>query len=163
MLNRKGSYMQAALPLPIKNEDYSFEKRRSSSINQSIPGNGPRKSIFVRRNSYLSRKSSESNNNQLIQRFQPTYKMDIEEHEKFKPWLIEPKLEEVLEDALRGKVYNPSMSGMLCKELSQNILREIRSMPLVLSPRYKLIANVIIGQSGGISRLPFWLKILIYC
>ena len=165
MMNRKGSYM-TSLPLPIKSDDVPIpcnnqlrkssnegsDKRRSSFINQSQQMYVPRKSIFVRRssNAFLSRKSSEpSQVNQILQRFQPTYKMEPEEHEKFKPWLIEPKIEEVLEDCLNGLVYTPTRSSILSKEISQNILREIRNMPITLSPRYKLIANVLICESKG--------------
>ncbi len=159
MLNRKSSVL---LPLP-KDGDSS---RKASFLNNSMDNNrrgsllfapnnpiynrGPRKSIFPggRRQSYMSRKSSESNGFPHV-KLQNTYRIELNDNEKFNQSAAEPKMQEILNEALNGQVYNPSNANILSKEISQEIMRELRNMPHVLSARYKLVSHVSIGELKG--------------
>ena len=130
------------------------ERRVSLSLNQfdrkfSNFNTGPRKSIFGRRLSYMSRKSSESNHYPRV-KLQNTYRTDLEDDEKFKPYMVESKVLEILTSSLKDEAYNASNANILSKELSQDIMREIRNLPLTLSPRYKLVSHVLIGEYKGL-------------
>ena len=158
MLNRKGSILA-----PLANELDSSRKasilnnsmeRRGSILFANPPvahmNRGPRKSIFLsygRRGSYMSRKSSLFGLPKI--KLQNTYRTEITDSEKFSTSLAEPKMREVLEEALKDQVYNASNSNILCKEISQDIMRELRNMDSVMSQRYKLVSHVSIGELKG--------------
>ena len=119
---------------------------------QSVWNPGPRKSIFIqpaaRRlshsfGSYGSRKSSQ----ELPRiKLQNTYRLEPAEGEKFEAYKLEPKIQELLHDALKDKKYNAKQAAQLSKDISQDILRETRIM---CSHRYKIIAHVLIGEMLG--------------
>lgn len=147
--NSKGRLRKTSFIAPERSTD----RRVSLSLNQferkfSNFNAGPRKSIFGRRLSYWSRKSSESNHFPRV-KLQNTYRIDPKDSEKFKPYMVESKVLEILTNSLKDETYNASNANILSKELSQDIMREIRNMPLTLSPRYKLVSHVLIGESKG--------------
>lgn len=124
-------------------------ERRQSNWNQ---GNAPRRSIYNKRLSIsLSHSSRKSSQDQTFTRikYQNTYRTEPEENAKFLAYKFEPKIYSLLEEALKNKKYDPSKAESLSKELSQDILRETRNWVTTLSPRYKLIAHVVIGESNG--------------
>ncbi len=161
MLNRKASVL---MPIAQKDGDSS---RKASFLNNSIdrrssllyaPSNpsfnrGPRKSIFpgARRTSYMSLKSSESNGIPLI-KLQNTYRTELNDNEKFNASAVEPKMREILNEALNEQTYIASNANILSKEISQDIMREMRN---IVSPRYKLVSHVSIGQLKGRLRIHF--------
>lgn len=126
--------------------------RRGSVLNQSFEKRSmyaPRKSIFLgRRASYMSRKSSESYGLPKV-KLQNTYRIELKENEKFNPSLVKPKMNDILEGALKDQEYNASNANILSKEISQDIVREIRTIAHGISPRYKIVSHVSIGQLKG--------------
>ena len=163
MGSRKGSFM---IPLTLREDPFnssfenSFNKRKASFLLPPIPQNsferrtslwnsGPRKSIFGKRMSFSlsSLKSSQDAAYNRV-KLKNTYRLGPEEHETFKPYIVEPKIYEILENSLKDREYDAAKSGILSKELSQEILREVRNM-IAISPRYKLLAHVVIGQLKG--------------
>ena len=125
--------------------------RRQSTWNQ------PRKSIFPAGNmgrrlshslSHSSRKSSHDLYPPKV-KLQNTYRTEPNEDERFLAYKVEPKLFALLRDALKGKKYSSIQSGTFSKELSKDIMRETRLIMNNASPRYKLIAHVVIGEAQG--------------
>ena len=130
----------------------SNNDRRQSTWNTQ-----PRKSIFPGGNmsrrlshslSHSSRKSSHDIFPAKV-KLQYTYRTEPNEDERFQAYKIEPKLYDLLKDALKGKKYNSIQSGTYSKELSQDIMRETRLLMNNASPRYKLVAHVVIGEPTG--------------
>lgn len=117
--------------------------------------NAARKSIYVLNNnnrrlshsfSHGSRKSSQD----LPRlKFQNTYRTEPNESERFQPYKVEPKIYELLKNELNGKTYDPFKSAALSKELSQDVMREVRLLTNNISPRYKLVSHVVIGEMQG--------------
>jgi hypothetical protein len=98
--------------------------------------------------SHSSRKSSQDLTYPRI-RLQNTYRTEPAEHEKFKPYKIEPKLYALLEETLKNRKYDAQKSAYLSKELSQELMRETRLIMNNASMRYKLVSHVVIGEMSG--------------
>jgi len=134
----------------IVNSDSSYERRNTvfkkgarKSIHPSMGGGdgGKRNSVTV------SRKSSQDLGFPPKIKLQNTYRIAPEEHEKFKPFKIEPRVYEILEKALKDQKYDHSRVDRQTKELTQEIMREARSS--ILSSRYKVVSHVAIGEFKG--------------
>ncbi len=82
-------------------------------------------------------------------RLQNTYRLEPSEEEKFKAYIIEPRVYEILENTLKKQQYDPIKCNIISKELSQEIMREVRNIMTKLSARYKIVSHVIIGQVKG--------------
>ena len=126
-------------------------ERRQSIWNQS---NMPRKSVYNKRLSFsLSHSSRKSSQDVTFQRdrYQNTYRTEPEENAKFKAYKLEPKIYSLLEETLKDAKYEAHKADRLSKDLSQDILRETRNCASTFSSRYKLVAHVVIGESGGLN------------
>ena len=112
-------------------------------------GTRRRNSIVGRRlsNSFDSRKSSSQDAALNRKLFQNTYRTEPGTDELFQPFKLEPKIREVLENALKGKKYDSHMSPMLAKELTVDISREAHYLA---SRRYKLVTHVVVGEYKGL-------------
>lgn len=147
------------------NSDHESSKKRQSQAAQSLnnsmdrrqsiwnPNNSqPRKSVYQRRMSYAlsqgSRKSSQDLSTGYPRiRLQNTYRTEPNnDQERFKPYKLEPKLYNVLEDHLKEKKYDANKTAQLTKELSQLVMRETRLLMNNSSPRYKLVSHVLVGE-----------------
>lgn len=136
----------------------SMERRQSIwNANNSGGAGGsnsqPRKSVYQqRRMSYAlsqgSRKSSQDLSTGYPRiRYQNSYRTEPNsEQERFKPYKLEPKLYNVLEDHLKDKKYDAAKTAQLTKELSQLVMRETRLLMNQSSPRYKLVSHVLVGE-----------------
>lgn len=71
-----------------------------------------------------------------------------------------PKIYEILEKSLHGKKYDANKTTILSKELTQDISREARNCMIPLSPRYKLVTHVVIGEIKGLFLLHLFVLIL---
>ena len=110
-----------------------------------------KKSIFLGRRysqalSFSSRKSSQDLPLQRT-RYQNTYRLSPDDHNKFCPYKVEPKVHSILEEMLKDKKYDSAKSAQLSKEISESIMRETRNC--LYQSRYKLVAHVVIGQDNG--------------
>ena len=131
----------------------------STDRRQSMWNPAARKSIFPgggnlmnRRQSHSLSHSSRKSSHDIFPakvKLQNTYRTEPNEDERFQAYKIEPKLTELLKDALKGKKYSSVQSGTFSKELSQDIMRETRLLMNNASPRYKLVAHVAIGEPTG--------------
>ena len=129
----------------IVNSEGSADRRQSSYKNT-----GPRKSTHQggrRQSVAMSRKSSQDLVYPPKIRLQNTYRIAPEEDEKFKPYKIEPRMYEILENSLRDRVYDHSKTERLTKDLTQEIMRATRGEKV--SSRYKIVSHVAIGQMNG--------------
>lgn len=132
----------------------SMERRQSIwNANNPNAGSQPRKSVYQqRRMSYAlsqgSRKSSQDLSTGYPRiRLANTYRTEPNsDQERFKPYKLEPKLYNVLEDHLKDKKYDASKTAQLTKELSQLVMRETRLLMNNSSPRYKLVSHVLVGE-----------------
>ncbi|CAF0723453.1 unnamed protein product [Brachionus calyciflorus] len=145
--------------VPQRRPSISFQED-SPQINKQHTGGGSdrrqsmwqgaRKSIYSRRlsqaMSYGSRKSSQDIIYPKI-RLQNTYRMEPNEDETFKAHKLEPKLYETLESLLKNRVYDANKCALWSKEISQEILKEAKYQMNSSSPRYKIVAHVIIGEA----------------
>lgn len=95
----------------------------------------------------MSRKSSQDNFAVPKIKLQNTYRIEPEEEEKFKPYKVEPKIRECLENVLNDKVYDHSKTERLTKDLTREILKETKQYNI--SQRYKLVCHVAIGELKG--------------
>ena len=135
----------------IVNSDSSYERRNT------VFKKGPRKSIYPggnmggdggKRNSVtVSRKSSQDIGYPPKIKMQNTYRVAPEDHEKFKPYKIEPRIYEILEKNLKDQKYDHSKLDRQTKELTQEIMIQARSS--ILSSRYKVVSHVAIGEFKG--------------
>jgi hypothetical protein len=98
--------------------------------------------------SHSSRKSSQDLAYPRI-RLQNTYRTEPAEHEKFKPYKVEPKLYALLEETLKNRKYDAQKAAYLSKELSQELMRETRLIMNNASMRFKLVSHVVIGEMSG--------------
>jgi hypothetical protein len=143
--NRRLSFMEDGLSMANSDKKMSLiAERRQSTM--------PRKSIYTRRLSnsvsHSSRKSSQDLTFTRL-RFQNTYRTEPNENEIFQPYKVEPKLYALLEESLKDKKYDAQKSMSLSKELSENIMRELRLCMSNMSPRYKIVSHVLIGEMLG--------------
>lgn len=130
----------------IVNSESSADRRFSLMAAKK----GSRKSVFPgmandkRHSVTVSRKSSQDMGYSFKVKMQNTYRIEPEEHEKFKPFKIEPKIYQILESNLKEQKYEHGKLEQLTKHLTQEIMRETRSS--ILSSRYKVVAHVAIGE-----------------
>ena len=119
---------------------------------QSIWNTATNKLGVSRRLSYSMSHSSRKSSQDMIYpriRLQNTYRMEPADNDKFKPYKIEPKLYELLEESLKNKKYDPLKAAHMSKELSQELMRETRLIMNNASMRYKLVSHVVIGEMSG--------------
>ncbi len=127
----------------------------SSDRRNTLFKKGPRKSIYptntgadgAKRNSVtVSRKSSQDMGYPPKIRMQNTYRIAPENHEKFKPSKIEKRMYVILENELKDHKYDHSKLDKQTKDLTQEIMREVRN---IVSSRYKVVSHVAIGELKG--------------
>ena len=135
-----------SLPNSISEAKKSFAA--STERRQSVWNPQRTKSIFTRRVSHSLSHSSRKSSQDLTPKikYQNTYRTEPEENERFQAYKIEPKLYAMLKEALKDKKFHAIQSGPFSKELSQDILREVKLLMNNLSPRYKLVSHVVIGE-----------------
>lgn len=153
--SRRLSFMDPPpnLGTPTTTTGSNNNDRRQSTWNPAA-----RKSIFPgmantgRRLSHSLSHSSRKSSHDIYPpkvKLQNTYRTEPNDDEKFHAYKIEPKLYELLEDALKGKKYSQIQTGTFSKELSQDIMREARLIMNNASARYKIVAHVLISEATG--------------
>jgi tctex1 domain-containing protein 2 len=161
--SRRLSFMDPPPPVAAgttapTNAAQASDPRRQSTWNQQqqsrksiFPGGGGSMMLNRRQSHSLSHSSRKSSHDIFPAKvkLQNTYRTEPNEDERFQAYKIEPKLFDLLKEALKGKKYSSIQSGTYSKELSQDIMRETRLLMNNASPRYKLVAHVAIGEPNG--------------
>lgn len=129
----------------------TWNEKQQLSRKSIFPGGGGNMMLNRRQSHSLSHSSRKSSHDIFPAKvkLQNTYRTEPNEDERFQAYKIEPKLYDLLKDALKGKKYSSVQSGTYSKELSQDIMRETRLLMNNASPRYKLVAHVVIGEPTG--------------
>ena len=129
----------------------TWNEKQQASRKSLFPGGGGNLLLNRRQSHSLSHSSRKSSHDIFPAKvkLQNTYRTEPNEDERFQAYKIEPKLFDLLKDALKGKKYSSIQSGTYAKELSQDIMRETRLLMNNASPRYKLVAHVVIGEPTG--------------
>ncbi|XP_050402970.1 dynein light chain Tctex-type protein 2B [Patella vulgata] len=159
---------------PSVNSNASLEGRRFSTAMKALAPGGPdqasarrpsnagapRVSTVTRGPSLVGLLASKRFAKKMGQRFkdrrgtrlnipkEPTYRM--EPHRKFDPKKAEAVIIEVLNDRLKNFKYNPKFCANFSKIISDEIKDKIKILGF---DRYKIVANVIIGQKKDVAVL----------
>lgn len=79
-------------------------------------------------------------------RWEPTYRTKVQEHERFIPSEVEEKIKEVMNAKLAKAQYDPATAPQLSRDLATQIRDEVKKLNI---PRYKIIVQAVIGQVQG--------------
>jgi len=80
------------------------------------------------------------------QKMENTYKMKPDEDKEFKSSQVEKVTYSLMENMLKDEKYDCKNSNRLACDLSQLIINRVKGLNF---PRYRIIVNVVIGQSNG--------------
>ncbi|XP_076440416.1 dynein light chain Tctex-type protein 2B-like [Babylonia areolata] len=79
-------------------------------------------------------------------RLENTYRLGPDPEETFKPHLVKPIMENILQDHLKGQVYNQPACRKLCKKVAGKIKLAMKAYEGI-SKRYKFVSQVSIGEN----------------
>ncbi|CEL97936.1 unnamed protein product [Vitrella brassicaformis CCMP3155] len=84
---------------------------------------------------------------QQVHVWEPTYRTEPAENEKFLPSKVERVIRQVMEDKLTDKQYHQDEAKIWTLELCNEIKQAVKEKLEI--PRFKLIVQVVIGENSG--------------
>ena len=77
---------------------------------------------------------------------EPSFQIRPSFEKKFRPGAVKEVIHRVINDTLVGKMYDAEKVAIWCKNISDNIKSQVKSMEY---DRYKIVVEVVIGEQRG--------------
>jgi len=90
--------------------------------------------------------ASASNNRQVIEIWEPTYRMKPKDNERFIPRQVEAIIKEVMDKKLKKAKFDDAKCKQLALELCSEIKERVKDLNI---PRYKVVLQSVIGEVKG--------------